>query len=964
MVHVLRLAKTRPKTTVWCHKMLSYALKRISRSWKLFAALALGMTLAATFFGGLNVAADTVGKQALDAQLVNTPVDVNLSPGYAGYAYYPPYQSTSYQNVTNAVKRVDGVTTAEDIATAYANNGSYPGIRAIQDNSLLYTHMTLIGGRKALRANETLINIDSYLAQDFPINSTVAYRINEYSNGSRTITYNVTLKVVGTVSLDSIAQHTFGVYYYTCGPFGPVCLPTPTTTAKQQSVLIISWEQTAIPIVDWIYDQYQDKSVKYFLNQFSPSVNVYLDRSRLIGPFSVENSISQIQQVEARVSIAAAEYGFISHDNLISQLQGFSQEIFALRLQFSIVSIPVFFLAWYVGRTVSQSSFNLRRKEIGLLLTRGFARGQLFKHFLTEGLMIGIIAGIAGVLLAYGLNPTFIWALGGASGESAFLTSDTVLVTIVFAVILTLFSIFSPARQAAAMDPSQALKEYVFLEETRPRRKRGAIVAFSLGLYQMILLLIGVNYQNIGRFVFGANFFLAIILIVAAVLSLALTYVGPFLFLYGASQLSTGLAQRFHRGFASLSRKIIGDVSVLASRSVFRNPRRVAALVFIVALIVGYSVWVIGDLASQQDYNYRQAELQNGSDLHLSGMNSIANATEVVGQLSTWSNITGATPEADLQASTPFGSLQIRAIDPMTWRQGAYYESGWFSGDINGVFRTMGTDNQTIVLDHGVASYYSISIGTRFTISYSYNTGTGGQVSGRANVTVIGFFGPDYSRTSGPFSYFQPEGWSFVPLQLLNRNVSKIDAPSFVLARAASGGYLDQIAQSLRRDYPSLSVSVAEVSVGGVSGIISAGGQNVLRLGTAFAGLASSIGVGTVAYTGYREREKEITMIAVRGLSYQQLLGVLVTEFLPLIIFSLLLGTVVGLVVVWGDAQGQNSLNQGYLAILAGRRIIFPEWALLNILGIIGLLLGGVFLPAILAARKDLSKMNRTVRFA
>src|SRR5437016_13050708 len=36
------------------------------------------MTLAATFFGGINVAADTVGNQALDAQLANTPVDMQL----------------------------------------------------------------------------------------------------------------------------------------------------------------------------------------------------------------------------------------------------------------------------------------------------------------------------------------------------------------------------------------------------------------------------------------------------------------------------------------------------------------------------------------------------------------------------------------------------------------------------------------------------------------------------------------------------------------------------------------------------------------------------------------------------------------------------------------------------------------------------------------------------------------------
>src|SRR5437867_1613242 len=621
--------------------MLSYAIKRISRSWKLFAALALGMTLAATFFGGPNVAADTVGKQALDAQLVNTPVDVNLYPGYTGI-YYPvgPYQASSYYNVTNAVKGIDGVTAAESTATAYSYNSSYPGIRVIQDNSLLYAHMTLVGGRKTLQANETLINVDSYQAQDFPINSSVLYRISAYSNGSRTITYNVTLKVVGTVALDTVAQNTLGIgfSYFSC-PTPSVCINR--TTAKEQSIFIASWQQTFAPIIDWVYSQYQSQTQNQtkivcfgicFPSSISTSVNVYLDRNRLISPFGVENSISQVQQVEAKVSIAAAEYGFRSADNLLSQLQGFSQEIFALRLQFTIVSIPVFFLS-----------------------------------------------------------------------------CDAVIVTLVFAVILTFFSIFSPARQAAAMDPAQALKEYVYLEETRPRRKRGAIVAFSLGLYQLVLLFLGINYQNIGRSVFGANFFLALILIVAAVLSFVLTYIGPFLFLYGASQLSTGLAQRFHRGFASLFRKIIGEISVLASRSVFRNPRRVAALVFIVALIVGYSVWVIGDLASQQDYNYRQAEVQNGSDLHLSGLNSIANATRIASNITSWSNIAGATPETDFSASTPFGTLQIKAIDPATWRQGAYYESGWFSGDIDSVFSTLGSNNQTIVLDHGVASYLPAS---------------------------------------------------------------------------------------------------------------------------------------------------------------------------------------------------------------------------------------------------------------
>src|SRR5437016_14658785 len=115
-------------------------------------------------------------------------------------------------------------------------------------------------------------------------------------------------------------------------------------------------------------------------------------------------------------------------------------------------------------------------------------------------------------------------------------------------------------------------------------------------------------------------------------------------------------------------------------QSVFRTPRRVAALVFIVALIVGYSIWVIGDLASQQDYNYRQAEVAVGSDIRLSGISSIANATMIADQLRGRGNITGATAESDFSGTATAGGIQIKAIDPVTWRQGAYYEPGWFTG--------------------------------------------------------------------------------------------------------------------------------------------------------------------------------------------------------------------------------------------------------------------------------------------
>src|SRR2546425_1335717 len=938
--------------------MLSYALKRIVRSWKLYASLILGMMLAATFFGGINVGADTIGKQALDAELVNTPVDISLTPMSGGVSV----PRSSFDNVVLQVKQVSGVVAAEPVGSEtqqfYPYNESIPYIKAIQDSSLLYQHLTILNGREIANVNESVINADSKFAQSYKLGQTVRYSFGQ--TGQRN-NLTLTLKVVGEVQLDNIAVNTLGVSPIYYGPQGTT--PTPAST------LIVSWDKTFNHMFDWAYNQTQFG--RYY--PIAGIVNVYLDRPKLLSAFNVEGSIAQVQQIDDQVANVAALNGFNSQPNLINPLLSFSTSIFALRLTFTIFSIPVFFVAWFVGRTVSQASFNLRRREIGLLMTKGFSQSQLFRHFLVEALLVGLIGGGFGLAAAVLLNPYFVQILSGSYQSGVFLSQDTAIATIIFTVALTLLAIYSPARAAASMDPAKALREYVYLEDTRPSKKRGAIIAFSLGLYKIILLLLGINFQNIGRYLFGVNFLLAIVLIILAVLDYGLNIIGPFLFLYGATQLSTGLAARFHRRFASISKRLVGDIASLASKSVFRNPRRVTALVFLVALIAGYSIWVIGDMASLQDYNIRQAEVQVGSDLRVSGTGNfnLTYATVVASQLRSWNNITGATPESDNTLSlSSRSSITIKAIDPATWRQGAYYEPEWFSGNINTVFQNMQSNNQTIVLDHGLASYYNIQQGGTVIVSQN------------VSLTVISFFGPDYSQQSQGqpfgFSYFQPEGWSFVSLKLIAQNPS-ITGINSVLVKAGPGISFTDLASSIQKAYPTLTVRTAQdntrgtgpiasngaqASIQGADAVIANGTQNVLRLGTVFAGLAASIGIGAVTYTGFKEREKETTMLAVRGLSYKQLLGLLVTAVLPLVTFALILAPTVGLITVRGDSLAQNSLTPNYASLLAPRRVVFPLWASENILAIIGLLFLGVFLPAITAARKDLSKMSRTVRFA
>src|SRR5437879_10747035 len=102
--------------------------------------------------------------------------------------------------------------------------------------------MTLVSGRKTPHANETLINSDSQQAQSFPVNRKITYTL--YTNSSKK--YNVTLTVVGSVSLDTVAVNTLGIGYY----YQPFPVNAGLTTYNQKaSILIFSLEKTFLLVM-------------------------------------------------------------------------------------------------------------------------------------------------------------------------------------------------------------------------------------------------------------------------------------------------------------------------------------------------------------------------------------------------------------------------------------------------------------------------------------------------------------------------------------------------------------------------------------------------------------------------------------------------------------------------------------------------------------------------------------------
>lgn len=232
-------------------------------------------------------------------------------------------------------------------------------------------------------------------------------------------------------------------------------------------LLIVSWEETSIKILDSIPEDVPPYSLP-----FTTQIMVYIDREALVNPWDIPSSLEAVRTVTLQVNDRIAKYGMYATNNLENVLLMYQFTSIAMRFAFFIVALPVFFVAWYVGTTVSDVSYNLRRGEIGLLLTKGFPNKQLFRLFLTESIIIGIIGGLLGVGLGFLLGPIFTTSGHGASGTPPFLGTEVIIITIIFSLAITLLFNFRPSRNAAKLPAVEALREYTYREEVKPYKQR------------------------------------------------------------------------------------------------------------------------------------------------------------------------------------------------------------------------------------------------------------------------------------------------------------------------------------------------------------------------------------------------------------------------------------------------------------------------------------------------------------
>ena len=930
--------------------MFSYAIKRVLRSFGLFAALLLGVVLASSFFAGINIGADTTAKAALLQQLNRVPVDITIGS-------YSTISSEDWIKTTANIEKINGIERAEVLSRGYPFGNATPTdttiqimVAAILNESKVYDGLTIVTGDHELGVNETYVWVNSKAASKIALGDKIKlnFTYSDWRDPSKIKTlFILLLKVVGFVEFDDKA------YSIATGEWGtPIMIyeyqqSQSISRVYEDLLLVVDWNKTFAKILDSV-----PQDLPPYSFPFSTQILVYIDRDSLINPWDIPSSMEAVEGITSQIENMVVGYGkdmYVSN-NIRMTLMTYYATSMIMRFSFIVVALPVFFVAWYVGTTVSDVSYNLRRREIGLLLTKGFSNSQLFRLFLTESILIGVVGGLVGVGLGFILGPIFTTA--SMSEALPVLSTEVIIITIIFSLALTLLSTFRPSRRAAKLPPVEALRGYTYIEDVKPYKQRWPWVAFALGLYKIVMFLFGINVAQVfaGRPVPFTNIFLIILLGIWIIIDTILIYIGPLLFFWGFTKIFIRGSLKFQE-LVVRAAKFLGDLGTLATKNVQRNPARAASIAFLVALIVGYSFQTIGDVARQQDFTIRQLKAVIGADINISPSSTV-NITQMMENIENLTGVASITLQYSLSGSVPGDpySRQIIVVDPDTWLTTAYYEEEWFSGNsVATAFQLMKAKNQTIILERSVASRFNRKIGDNITITIGSST---------LELEIVGFFGPEVTQEYGR------SFWSYIPMKLYESLSLGWQPSATILVKLKPNADGKAVVSEIRKlEDVNYVRSVAEELETLESNLLLVGPLNIQRLGVVFSIMAASVAVGLATLVSLQERKREASIMSARGLSFRQLAAMLLTENMAIVTFSVILGVVVGLIVVHGNVAASNAALTGYAYSLVTYRMVFPPEAIILLTSCLILIFASTIIPTLILTKRYISKMERIVRF-
>jgi putative ABC transport system permease protein len=561
-------------------------------------------------------------------------------------------------------------------------------------------------------------------------------------------------------------------------------------------------------------------------------------------------------------------------------------------------------IALFVGSFIIYNTFSIlvaqRTKEMALMRALGASRRQVLGSVLTESVVVGLIASIAGVVLGVGVAAglqALIESFGVdlPAGEMV-IANSTVIASLVAGLGVCVASAVFPAYRASKVAPLAAMRDVAVEDHgIRPVRVVVGLVITALGG--------GAIAAGVG----GGGF--------------ALVALGALLVFVGISVLGPVLARPFSRVVGAPLPLLRGLPGRLARENAMRNPKRTAttasALMVGVAMVVGITVLATSAKASVSDQIdevfYGELVIESGS-FGLGGLSP--QLAEELNQL----------PEVDAASGVRVAFTEVDGSEQeLLAIQGDTVEQMFDVGVSEGAIADLGPTQIGVLRE--VAEEDGLEMGDTVDVRFAE--------TGVQPLTVAAIY--DEAQPAGPY---------LIGMEAYDANVSDaFDAEVYVdLGDGVSLEQGRQAVEQVTAGYPNAEVQDTEQFKAAQSAEIDSV-LNMIYVLLALAVFIALMGIANTLALSIFERTREMGLLRAVGMSRRQLRTSIRWESVLVALLGTTTGLAVGLFFGWALVQAMS--DDGIeLTIPTGQLLVIT--ALAALAGVLA-----AVLPARRAARMD-----------
>ena len=635
-------------------------------------------------------------------------------------------------------------------------------------------------------------------------------------------------------------------------------------------------------------------------------------------------------------------------DNVSGALTAAKSDVLSAKILFIFLGLPGVLLAAYLSTFAAELFAEARRRELGLLRSRGARPSQIIAILALSSLFLAFIGSALGLLLGLALvSLSGITTAAGLIGSGAFLPSA--LLSFAAGLVLTFTAGFIPSLAALRREVLEDRKA-VPRSAKPPFWKRAWL---DLGFLGLSIGVLAVTMAG-GGFKPSGNEGQAVQLSFYIFLAPLLAWVGLTLL---TMRLVEAYLRRRNNGLPVLFRALLGGVGEMAAKSLPRRSRALARAATVISLTLSFGISLIIFQATYDHEKRLDSQYIVGADIRVTpALNSprtadFAKELELPGV----SSVTAVV--RDTQALVGMEKNTVYGIDVPSFRTTAYLPDSFFVDGNSGRTLTALRDKTTDyapgsaqkVLDDLASTANGVIISVEQ--AQKYNIQLGDPVLLRLHDRITNGYRPAEAKAVGFFVYFptSSQDSDFILNSGFMTAISGNPAiDSFLVKTGDDPTLVGKVAADIAARYRNVlplrvvdTETVIKVDSSSMTSL-NLGGLGLLEL--IYTILVATIGLGVFLSASVNERRREFGTMRAFGADLGHLGAMLASESLAIALPSLVLGAFIGLILA------------GLFVLLLSAIFTIPPQALslpyAGLAGLVGLVLAAMSVGTVYSARR------------